>query len=257
MMRDPLVLLCHLWQCTCALENNTGKMHILLLNEIWSSFFIYIFSNYFVIFYSLIVGNACFFPSGSSRRIEHLLDLDQMNCEKPFKSTCQMFDDFYLERSGNIIAESPLLNKSSILKSSLPETEKTNCADIGDHNENGWCSSQEYLLSIGKTHGRESLESLSMDFNKASCALALIGDSCGSDTEILVGGPIVQADNSGDSRICFQEGHGGALEFAECCQTTKVSTDDVDNGSSHCKKEKPDEDAENDEFLGGMFAFSE
>ncbi|KAA8543188.1 hypothetical protein F0562_021317 [Nyssa sinensis] len=48
----------------------------------------------------------------------------------------------------------------------------------------------------------------------------------------------------------FQEGYCKKLELDGCRPLTEVVTDDVE-------KEKPKDDAENDDMLGGMFSFSE
>jgi hypothetical protein len=36
-----------------------------------------------------------------------------------------------------------------------------------------------------------------------------------------------------------------------------TSVTDADSSSSHCEREKPEEDGDNDDLLGGVFAFSE
>lgn len=55
----------------------------------------------------------------------------------------------------------------------------------------------------------------------------------------------------------FQEGHCRVLEHNGCNGLTDVETEDVESSSnSHCQRVKPEDDEENDEMLGGMFAFS-
>ncbi|KAL6324422.1 hypothetical protein AAG906_013026 [Vitis piasezkii] len=53
----------------------------------------------------------------------------------------------------------------------------------------------------------------------------------------------------------FQEGYCKASTLDECRELTEVT--DVDSGSSPCDREKSEEDENNDDMLGGVFAFSE
>ncbi|KAF5192968.1 Autophagy-related protein 18h [Thalictrum thalictroides] len=53
----------------------------------------------------------------------------------------------------------------------------------------------------------------------------------------------------------FQEEYCKASELDESRDLTEVA--DADSSSSHCEKEKPEEDEECDDMLGGVFAFSE
>ncbi|KAK9139508.1 hypothetical protein Scep_009189 [Stephania cephalantha] len=53
----------------------------------------------------------------------------------------------------------------------------------------------------------------------------------------------------------FKEGYCKVSEPDECREVTEAVTD-ADSSCSHCEREKP-EDGENDDMLGGVFAFSE
>lgn len=53
----------------------------------------------------------------------------------------------------------------------------------------------------------------------------------------------------------FQEGYCKASTLDECRELTEVA--DVDSGCSPCDREKSEEDENNDDMLGGVFAFSE
>jgi len=55
----------------------------------------------------------------------------------------------------------------------------------------------------------------------------------------------------------FQEGYCKVSEPDGCRKLTEDVSDDVDNGDSHCEREKSESDGEEDEMLGGMFDFSE
>ncbi|KAK1316713.1 Autophagy-related protein 18g [Acorus calamus] len=54
----------------------------------------------------------------------------------------------------------------------------------------------------------------------------------------------------------FQEGYCKASELDGCHDPTEAVTD-ADSNSSHCDKEKVEEDLDNDDMLGGVFAFCE
>lgn len=55
----------------------------------------------------------------------------------------------------------------------------------------------------------------------------------------------------------FHEGYCKVSELDDCRDSTDAVTD-VDSSSSHCEREKPDEeDGDNDDMLGGVFDFSE
>ncbi|XP_008809283.1 autophagy-related protein 18h-like isoform X2 [Phoenix dactylifera] len=54
----------------------------------------------------------------------------------------------------------------------------------------------------------------------------------------------------------FHEGYCKVSELDDCRELTEAVTD-ADSSSSHCEREKPEEDGDNDDMLGGVFAFSE
>ncbi|CAM0955560.1 unnamed protein product [Alopecurus aequalis] len=62
--------------------------------------------------------------------------------------------------------------------------------------------------------------------------------------------------NSGEFTQYFQEGYCKISELDDCRELTEAVTD-ADSSSSHCEREKPEEDGDNDDMLGGVFAFSE
>ncbi|KAL5983994.1 hypothetical protein ACLOJK_018096 [Asimina triloba] len=66
----------------------------------------------------------------------------------------------------------------------------------------------------------------------------------------------VNIPNSVDFAQYFHEGYCKISELDDCRELTEVVTD-ADSSSSHCERDKPDEDGDNDDLLGGMFAFSE
>uniref|UniRef100_A0A2P2MCX2 Uncharacterized protein MANES_01G211900 n=1 Tax=Rhizophora mucronata TaxID=61149 RepID=A0A2P2MCX2_RHIMU len=179
---------------------------------------------------------------GSSRRIEHLPDLDQMNCENPYMSTCQTMNEFHLERKGVTIFESTAVNRSSLIISSSPiQHSKDADAHVENYIENGLPTSETCLPLV-----------------EISDISILSANRSNAHANTNVGGPAFTAKvNAADSGISFQEGHCKALDAVKCCRSTEVITDDVDSSSGHCEKEKPEEEGKNDEFLGSIFAFSE
>jgi hypothetical protein len=62
--------------------------------------------------------------------------------------------------------------------------------------------------------------------------------------------------NSVEFTQYFQEGYCKISELDDCRELTEAVTD-ADSSSSHCEREKPEEDGDNDDMLGGVFAFSE
>ncbi|KAG4167084.1 hypothetical protein ERO13_A13G172700v2 [Gossypium hirsutum] len=66
-------------------------------------------------------------------------------------------------------------------------------------------------------------------------------------------GPV---NESQDFEQFFQEEYCKALPLSACSEPKKVITD-VDNSISPCDREKSEEEVDNDDMLGGVFAFSE
>uniref|UniRef100_A0A0E0HEA5 Uncharacterized protein n=2 Tax=Oryza nivara TaxID=4536 RepID=A0A0E0HEA5_ORYNI len=62
--------------------------------------------------------------------------------------------------------------------------------------------------------------------------------------------------NSVEFTQYFQEGYCKISELDDCRELTEAVTD-ADSSSSHCEREKPEEDGDNDDMLGAVFAFSE
>ncbi|WOL01823.1 autophagy-related protein [Canna indica] len=60
--------------------------------------------------------------------------------------------------------------------------------------------------------------------------------------------------NSVEFAQYFNEGYCKVSELDDCRELTEAVTD-ADSSSSHCEREKPEEDGDNDEMLGGVFAF--
>ncbi|WCJ21455.1 hypothetical protein M5689_003607 [Euphorbia peplus] len=179
---------------------------------------------------------------GSSRRTEHLLDLDQINCEKLYMPIGQSLNDYYQEKRGGAIFENgSVIQNSSKLVSLAPEDPKSTGAHVDNYIENGLPASAGYLSPTADETPTSN-----------GTGPLLATDSFAPNVDIRLGEPtLVTAEHPINFGLSLQEGH--CSENLD--DTTEV--DDVDSISSHCEKEKPEEDGENDDFLGGMFAFAE
>ncbi|KAL5202597.1 hypothetical protein ABZP36_013549 [Zizania latifolia] len=94
--------------------------------------------------------------------------------------------------------------------------------------------------------------------NNSSVSNGAITDlSNGSLTSIKSGrNETSDSHNSVEFTQYFQEGYCKISELDDCRELTEAVTD-ADSSSSHCEREKPEEDGDNDDMLGGVFAFSE
>ncbi|XP_022758103.1 autophagy-related protein 18g-like isoform X2 [Durio zibethinus] len=78
---------------------------------------------------------------GSSRRLENLLDLDQINCEKSYTPIYQCLNEICLGKSGNGIIEPLVLNQESLtIVSSAFEQSENIYFDTGHSATNGFSS---------------------------------------------------------------------------------------------------------------------
>ncbi|KAK7277688.1 hypothetical protein RJT34_22703 [Clitoria ternatea] len=163
---------------------------------------------------------------GSSRRIENLLDLDQVS------SSCQVLGEICLERSVTINVEPSLQDKIMLENSTLY-----------DHSLNDSPSSQGRNITSDR---RDELEGAGI--NEGS-ALVLKHDL--DNSKLLEIASVMQnacVRQSFSDENCETLGQDGSNVL------TEVVTDDVDSNGSHNTQQPEDE--ENDEMLGGLF-FSE
>ncbi|XVF72503.1 hypothetical protein PTKIN_Ptkin12aG0126200 [Pterospermum kingtungense] len=159
---------------------------------------------------------------GSSRRLENLLDLDQINYEKSYTPTYQGLNETCHGKSGNGIIVPLVVNQESL----------TMVSSSFQHSENIY------------SHTGHSVKN---GFSCSESKLSPLRDGSSSSTEQ---NPVDFAH--------FQEGQYEILQKNECCKFTKVVSDD-DGSRNCCCKEKleEEEDEENDEMLGGVFVLSE
>uniref|UniRef100_A0A5B7ARY2 Putative autophagy-related protein 18g n=2 Tax=Davidia involucrata TaxID=16924 RepID=A0A5B7ARY2_DAVIN len=194
---------------------------------------------------------------GSSRRIENFLDLDQMNTEKLITATSYSLNELYQERRGSTSVGPSLLNqKSSTTTESFPsEHLKNTNSHVDDSITNELSSVESKLPSAGRAVAEGAWTSSTGRIKEVPM---LTADHFDLAVNITAEGPTPpRMQNLVHFEQFFQEGYCNAMELDGCRQLTEVVTDDVDSSGSHCEKEKPKDDAENNELLDGMFFFSE
>ncbi|XP_057474386.1 LOW QUALITY PROTEIN: autophagy-related protein 18g-like [Actinidia eriantha] len=173
---------------------------------------------------------------GSSRRIENLLDLDQMNAEKPIKPTGNIVNMLEQETRGSVNVESPILKQKSLAFVYLPSEHSKN-ADSHDFVKTDVPSGRGVIAEAGPT-----------------------SDACGIRAD-----PIMTADHFDSAMNISAEGSSSSrpenlVDFEPFFQEGYCKSLDLDAAGSsgkQCQRENPEDDDENDELLGGMFSFSE
>ncbi|KAM0954276.1 putative transcription factor WD40-like family [Dioscorea sansibarensis] len=125
------------------------------------------------------------------------------------------------------------------------------------------CSSESPMGSSvvhGLSNSGSNLSSVSVPATKESLSSnnsgsSEITDSCISNFNVQQT-EMSESLNSGQFAPYFNEGYCKVSELDDCRELTEVVTD-VDSSSSHCERDKPEEDGDNDDMLGGVFVFSE
>lgn len=173
------------------------------------------------------------FLSGSSRRIENFLDLDQINGEKSCAPGCHSLNEIYHERRGCASVERSVLkrNSSNIVPILSEHPKKV------DSQVDGCVTREASCLS----------SSLRTDVS------VLTSDRYASNLNTPDEEPIT-VHNPVDFGSLFQSGHFEVMPLNGSPGLTEVGAVDVDSNNNHCEREKPGDD---DDMLGGMFAFSE
>ncbi|KAF2314934.1 hypothetical protein GH714_037209 [Hevea brasiliensis] len=193
-------------------------------------------------------------PSSEPHQVEGKIMQETVICHsKP--ASLSSTESSECGKKGGIIIKSGTQNKNSLAIVSLPpELPKNVDAHVINCVENGLSLSENYLPPAGRISVGEAPI---LNMNGNGDLSVLNSDGYDSHMNILVGGSTIPTGKPLDFELSFQEGQYKALDLDECHRSTEVITDDVDSSGSHCEKEKPEEDGESDEFLGGMFAFSE
>ncbi|XP_057960858.1 autophagy-related protein 18h isoform X2 [Malania oleifera] len=189
--------------------------------------------------------------SSSSKTTEDLLDLGQMNSHP---SIVHIVNENDGEKRGSVILAAPLLNQSSPSRNIVsvsPERSIIGVSPVEDScSANSQCILKSGSLSSTRTIAKESQPS-----NSAGASDVSNTSSSRSDLtmNILEEGPVHDAL---DFEPFFQEGYYKASPLNGSHELTEVATD-VDSSSSPCDRGKSEEDGDNDDVLGGVFAFCE
>ncbi|RVW53369.1 Autophagy-related protein 18h [Vitis vinifera] len=193
------------------------------------------------------VGNT---DGGPPSKDETPCDLNQMNTVKTSSHIIQTVKENGVKSGSGILAPS-LPNHGPFNRDSVSGSPKQmmGISPIEDsYFVNSISSIKNGSLSSARTIGKEVESSDSVGTSEASNTSSNRSDS---SMNILDEGP-VEPLYFGQY---FQEGYCKASTLDECRELTEVT--DVDSGSSPCDREKSEEDENNDDMLGGVFAFSE
>ncbi|KAK6243149.1 hypothetical protein QUC31_009558 [Theobroma cacao] len=149
------------------------------------------------------------------------------------------------------VLASPMLNQSNLNKDTGSISFNQGVCHVEDRNStNSLSSLTNGSLSGGRTVGKEvqfpnsggTSEVSNTSSNRSDLSLNMLDE-----------GPV---NDSPDFEQFFQEEYCKALPLSACREPTEVVTD-VDSGSGPYDREKSEEEGDNDEMLGGVFAFSE
>ncbi|XP_077240607.1 autophagy-related protein 18g-like isoform X2 [Tasmannia lanceolata] len=206
---------------------------------------------------------------GLSRKVENLLDLDQTCSGKdcgpvglqttdkriPYGSAQSSVLEGHLVNDINGEGRARIANKN---------TSDQDCLSFhSEHSSKGDICAINYLsslesntLCVGGPVGKNALSS-SKDVSSVVSNASSINHFSSSPN-------ILHAEERGhtdlqnplDSAQYLREDYCKISELDDCRDLTEVVTD-ADSISSHCEREQPDEDGDNDDMLGGVFAFCE
>ncbi|KAF8392516.1 hypothetical protein HHK36_022859 [Tetracentron sinense] len=205
------------------------------------------------------VGSVESSDGGSSRTTEKFLDLDQPNTVKSYAPVCQTMSEIDGKKRGSNMVALPLLDQS------FSDRDKISC--LSEQSEKYDSHVEDKCI----TNGESSIKSNSLLFVGSAIAggasssntggtseVSNVGsDDSASSMNILAEGSVpVNLHGPLDFGQYFQEEYCKASEIDECHELTEVATD-ADSSNSHYEREKPEEDGDNDDMLGGIFAFSE
>lgn len=146
------------------------------------------------------------------------------------------------------ILSSPLLNNSSLSKSNSPISFHQSKASMSQAQDGKSADNMPSLTTGGRTVKEANLP----DIGGTSEVSNTSSNRSDLSMNLLDEGPV---NDSPDFEQYFQEEYCKPLPSSTCHESTEAITD-VDCGSSPCDREKSEE-GDDDEMLGGIFAFSE
>lgn len=169
-----------------------------------------------------------------------------MNNDKLYVPTGQTLNEIYNGRHEGTMVESSTLNRRCLdIVSSYPDHSENDNRHDNDHIPNGLPSLESNLPSAGRDDRIDTVSMLSTDYYDSRMG-------------IIVEGPVLPSVSCPvNLGLSLREEHCKVLEQNGLCKSTDVVNDDVNGGSGHCENKKLEEDAEDNEMLGGMFAFFE
>lgn len=167
-----------------------------------------------------------------------------MNTDRSYAFTCQSLDDIYQEKRANCLVESPML---PIQKSSAT-TQIVNYVDdpVNNYTTGGLLLLENNLLPPVIISGGPFPPNADLD--------SRIFDPAG-DVPTEEPRPTIGHDPL-DLGQLFKESYCKAVEQLDGSSTLNEAVNDDVDSCIHQKIEKP-EDGDDDEMLGGIFAFSE
>ncbi|KAF5946188.1 hypothetical protein HYC85_016416 [Camellia sinensis] len=195
---------------------------------------------------------------GSSRTPATVHDLDRVDS---LRSCPQIVvtanENDGVEGRNSILALTPLIQRS-FKKTDISTSRELYATTISSAEENyvinTTSSPHNSALSTGGTIAREVQSSSNVVTGEVSNTSSNHSDSI---VNILDEGPVHEDMRDPlDFGQYFEEGYCKASSHDECPELTEVVTN-VDSSNSPCDKEKSEEDGDNDDLLGGVFAFSE
>ncbi|OVA04397.1 WD40 repeat [Macleaya cordata] len=194
---------------------------------------------------------------GSSRRTEGLFDLDQMYTVKSGEHVDQTMNEIGNARIGSTLA-SPLISQKSFSSrdylSQLEHSDKFDSLVEESCVTNDLSSLKSNMVCVGRPIAEGDPSSNNHGIHEVSNASS---NQLSSSPNILSeGAEPTNLHDQADFGLYFQEGYCKASELDECQELTGFVTD-ADSSSSHYEREKPEEDGDNGDMLGGIFAFSE
>jgi hypothetical protein len=159
-----------------------------------------------------------------------------------------------VEKQGRSVFSSTLLNRSSINKTSISNSAEQPTTGVSRARDSNITNSLSTLTSDSFPADRTIVKEVqSSNSGGVSEASNISSNRSDLSMNILDEGLVHE---SLDFEQFFQEGYYKASPLSDCRDTTEVVTD-VDSSSSPCDREKSEEDGDNDDMLGGVFAFSE
>lgn len=161
----------------------------------------------------------------------------------------------HLENHNGSIVSLPELSHNTDAKQSNTdfaslESQHSNNYSLMDGPVSNGLHSKVGSLSSGSAMADKNFsdrKGVSSDVSDATCITNMIDSEQNEASD---------SHNSVEFTQYFHEGYCKISELNDCRGLTEAVTD-ADSSSSPCEREKPEEDGDNDDMLGGVFAFSE